>query len=518
MPLPGGVPTDATAIAVNVTSVDEPQPGYLAARPAGSPPGTTSFLNMNGSGKAVAATAILPVSSAGLTLYSRGGGHVIVDFLGWFTGPGAADSTVGLFVPLGPQRLLDTRTSGPRAWPGGTVELANPFPDNAAGQRRPSSPTSRPRRTDRAGYVTAFPAGTPRPDDVDAQPVDVGAHARQPGDHAGQRPRSGVLLASSGSDVVVDVTGLFTGPPVAATEAPAPNAPLHSRVLLVGDSTLAAVENLYPDSQRALIGFEGIVDAKSCRRLLRTSCLSAVTHVVPNTAVEAILETPGTIDILVVKTGYNDWNSNFPLEFDAVVNAGRAKGAHTILWLSYTENVRSPGGRRANQENNADLFHLVTLPQYSDVVLADWRAYTAGITDWTWDGSHLTEIGSWLQTDYVAQMGGGDRASPVPAPVGPGRRELRPVPQSGRDRPGAQRACPLLTPDHGVGDQPPMSRRRPVTQSSASRHRSSAWARASCARWSARGHEPKNFTEPCLACRPASRRRPGRRRCARRRR
>ncbi len=74
VPLPGGVPTDASAIAVNVTSVDEPQPGYLAARPAGSPPGTTSFLNMNGSGKAVAATAILPVSSAGLTLFSRGAG------------------------------------------------------------------------------------------------------------------------------------------------------------------------------------------------------------------------------------------------------------------------------------------------------------------------------------------------------------------------------------------------------------------------------------------------------------
>ena len=352
---------------------------------------------------------------------------MIVDFLGWFTGPGAADSTVGLFVPLGPQRVLDTRTSGPRAWPGGTVELTNPFPDNAAGQTAALVTNVTATATDRAGYLTAFPAGTPRPATSTLNP-SAWEHTLANLAITQVSTRGLAYFASSGSDVVVDVTGLFTGPPVAATEAPAPNAPLHSRALLVGDSTLAAVENLYPDSQRAMIGFEGIVDAKSCRRLLRTSCLSAVTHIVPNTAVEAILETPGTIDILVVKTGYNDWNSNFPLEFDAVVNAGRAKGAHTILWLSYTENVRSPGGRRANQENNADLFHLVTLPQYSDVVLADWRAYTAGITDWTWDGSHLTEIGSWLQTDYVARWVAAIEHRPCPRPWGPGGASFDPCP------------------------------------------------------------------------------------------
>ena len=52
---------------------------------------------------------IQPVSSAGLTIRSHSGGHVVVDFLGWFTGPSAAVSTQGLFVPVGPQRLLDTR-------------------------------------------------------------------------------------------------------------------------------------------------------------------------------------------------------------------------------------------------------------------------------------------------------------------------------------------------------------------------------------------------------------------------
>ena len=148
----------------------------------------------------------------------------------------------------------------------------------------------------------------------------------------------------------------------------------------------------------------------------------------PNTAVEAILGTPGTIDVLVVKTGYNDWNSNFPAEFDAVVRAGRAKGAHTILWLSYTESQTSPKSRQAYQENNADLYHLVTLPQYSDVILADWRAYTSGIDYWTWDGSHLTEAGSWLQTDFVSRWIAAIEHRPCPAPWGPGGPVYNPCP------------------------------------------------------------------------------------------
>jgi hypothetical protein len=232
----------------------------------------------------------------------------------------------------------------------------------------------------------------------------------------------------SGSDIVVDVTGMFTGSTIQATQPAPPNVPGSSRVFLVGDSTLAAVPQLHPQSQSAFIGFEGIVDAKSCRRLLRPSCLSNVTHVVPNTAVEAILETPGNIDVLVVKAGYNDWNSNFPLEFDAVVNAGRAKGAHTILWLSYTENTNSPKSPEAYQENNADLYRLVTLPQYSDVLLADWRAYTANLTDWTWDGSHLTEIGSWLTTDYVSRWIAAIEHRPCTRPWGPGGASFDPCP------------------------------------------------------------------------------------------
>ena len=282
-------------------------------------------------------------------------------------------------------------------------------------------------RSDRAGFVTAYPAATLRPNTSTLNPVMFEHTVANMA--ITQLSNAGVSYYShTGNDIVVDVTGMFTGTPVLGTATELASQPPHSRVLLVGDSTLAAVSLLYPQSERAFVGMEGIVDAASCRRLLPPSCKSAVTLKVPNSAVEAILGTPGTIDVLVVKTGYNDWNIDFPAEFDAVVRAGRAKGAHQILWLSYTESQTSPKSRQAYQENNADLYHLVTLPQYSDVILADWRAYTAGISYWTWDGSHLTEAGSWLQTDYVSRWIAAIEHRPCPAPWGPGGPVYNPCP------------------------------------------------------------------------------------------
>ena len=62
------------------------------------------------------------------------------------------------------------------------------------------------------------------------------------------------------------------------------------------------------------------------------------------------------------------------------------------------------------------------------MLLADWRAYTSGIDDWTWDGSHLTEVGSWLQTDYVSRWMAAIEHRPCPQPWGPGGPMFDPCP------------------------------------------------------------------------------------------
>ena len=60
LPLPSGVAADATAIAINVTTVGGLRTGFLSVRPAGLESTTTSFMNPDGSGRARAAVGHRP--------------------------------------------------------------------------------------------------------------------------------------------------------------------------------------------------------------------------------------------------------------------------------------------------------------------------------------------------------------------------------------------------------------------------------------------------------------------------
>ena len=99
------------AAAVTLTTSGENEPGFFTAFGAGSVPWSSS-LNID--------TRRLDPRRHGrgarvrwrLSVFSSGGGHMIVDFLGYFTGASAAVSEDGLFVPMSPKRLVDTRTTG----------------------------------------------------------------------------------------------------------------------------------------------------------------------------------------------------------------------------------------------------------------------------------------------------------------------------------------------------------------------------------------------------------------------
>lgn len=97
--LPMGVPPDATATAVILTITDAPRAGFLAAYPAGVDRPLVSSLNTDAGHQTRIASQIVPVSASGLSVFANVGGHVIVDVVGYFTGPSAAAGTVGLFIP-----------------------------------------------------------------------------------------------------------------------------------------------------------------------------------------------------------------------------------------------------------------------------------------------------------------------------------------------------------------------------------------------------------------------------------
>ncbi len=107
---PTGIPmTSASAVVINLTTVDATAPSYLAVYPTG--PSVPSVSNVNFPAHTVLPNrAIVAVNNSGsVTIYnSVGSVDVVIDLVGWFTNatPGG---TGALFHPLPPRRLLDTR-------------------------------------------------------------------------------------------------------------------------------------------------------------------------------------------------------------------------------------------------------------------------------------------------------------------------------------------------------------------------------------------------------------------------
>jgi len=423
IPMPGSVPDDATAVAVNITSLQAPRAGYLAGFAAGGVEPETSFLNVSGNGRPVAAAVILPVSAAGLTISNTAGGRLLIDLAGYFTGPAAPSSSDGLFVPTTPTRLLDTRPLTTRLWKDGSIEVASPFPNASALVTNVTMV-----RSDGLGFTTAYAAGTERPvvSAVNADRRDKTIP------NAAITPTStrGVAYHSSVStDLLVDLNGYFVGAPAPATLPVPPNIPVPRRVLMVGDSTLAVIRNM-PQTHELFVGFDAVVDAEGCRRLVWPSCWSDTDFRVPNTIQEAILATPGVLDVVVVMAGYNDWNDPFGTFVDTIMQTARSKGARQVVWLTYSVGAppeSSPAAIAAYAQNTRDLW--ASASRHPDLIVADWRTYNSRSIGWMApDGVHLDPLGGFGLADYVSRWVAHLDRRPCPAPVVPGGILQNPCP------------------------------------------------------------------------------------------
>jgi LPXTG-site transpeptidase (sortase) family protein len=225
-----GVPPDAVAAVLNVTVTGTIDGGFWTVYAAGARNPGTSNLNVSGPNQTIANQVITPVAGGAIEVFSSGGGHVIVDLFGYFTGPSAVDSTSGLFVPMTPTRFLDTRGpasvnplgGGQKLYPSYVVETpiigrsGIPATASAVVMNTTLVEASRP------GYVTVFPAGTTRPDtstvNSEHQGQTIANHTISPitGRGAGS-------YASGGAHLIQDVTGWFTGWPLASPVPAIPN-------------------------------------------------------------------------------------------------------------------------------------------------------------------------------------------------------------------------------------------------------------------------------------------------------
>jgi LPXTG-site transpeptidase (sortase) family protein len=230
VPLAKWVPGDAVAVVLNVT-VDQPSDrGFITAWAGGTPQPGTSNLNIDYPDQTVANQVIVPVTAAGVDVYSSAATDVIVDLAGYFSGPSSALASTGLFVPISPERLLDTRGdgvlnplgNGVRPLPGWTVEM--PVIGRAAIPAGASAVAMNTTLVDagRPGYITVYPAGVPLPN---ASNVNAMRRGHTIANHVVVpiTSRGAALFSFGGGHMLADVSGYFTGDPTRVEVAPAAN-------------------------------------------------------------------------------------------------------------------------------------------------------------------------------------------------------------------------------------------------------------------------------------------------------
>lgn len=211
-----GVPADADAVVVSFTGIGPA--GWFAAWPAGRPWPGTSVVNTEAATAPATASAIVPLTSGRFDLTSLRGGDVVIDVNGYFTGPNAASSTEGLFVPISPVRVSDTRGdngSMPPIGPAATLQTAAfPFDVANAGSVALNVTTVEPSSD---GFLTAYPTGTARPNASIANALSrqvLAAGTITPLSAAGVN-----VFTQARTHLVVDATGWFvTAPRPVATQ------------------------------------------------------------------------------------------------------------------------------------------------------------------------------------------------------------------------------------------------------------------------------------------------------------
>jgi hypothetical protein len=214
----GTPPNGVAAVVLNVTAT-QAAPGFVQVLPtAGATFGAFSNLNVTKANQTIPNLVIVPVGADGtVTIYTESASHLLADIAGYFTDNSASMSTDGLFVPLRPTRLLDTRNgigapSGKIA-AGGSVALTvrgtGGVPSTGASAAFLNVTAT---EATNAGFVQVYPTGE----------ATAGSSSNLNVGGAGQTIPNAVLatlsaaggqvtiFSEAGTHVLADVAGYFT--------------------------------------------------------------------------------------------------------------------------------------------------------------------------------------------------------------------------------------------------------------------------------------------------------------------
>lgn len=224
------VPAEVSSAVINLTATECVGPSFFTVYPY-----TTtdlpfvSSLNVNQPGETRAAAVIAPVTGVGgqrfIKVFAQQPAKLIVDVTGYFTSTTSAQSEVGLFVPIDPVRILDTRDpgAGGKLWPGWTVEGLVPGDASLIGAAAVVNLTGVEARG--PGFLTMSAARQPLPSTSNL-------NFTNPGDVVPNQVITPItqgfgfqVYSHSGAHVVVDYTGYYTGTALIARVAKPTNPP-----------------------------------------------------------------------------------------------------------------------------------------------------------------------------------------------------------------------------------------------------------------------------------------------------
>jgi len=224
----GSVPSNATAIVMNVTVTGGTAGGFLTVFPAETTRTTASNLNWT-TGQVVSNLVTVQLGTNGtVDIYSGSDGsvNVVADLQGYY-GPASSTSGAGNYQPLSPHRICDTRPAnvsgltdqctGHAPGPGNvlTVQVAGhgtlPVTGISAVVLNVTAVTP-----SNSGYLTVYPAGVSRPTTSNLNFVPDQTVPNRVMVGLGTNGAIDVYNFSGTTNVIVDVTGYFTDSTVSA--------------------------------------------------------------------------------------------------------------------------------------------------------------------------------------------------------------------------------------------------------------------------------------------------------------
>jgi Regulator of chromosome condensation (RCC1) repeat len=206
-----GIPADGvSAVILNVTAVQANGPGFVTVFPGDEPQPGTANINVSTRTLTRPNTVIMPVSDAGtIKLFTSSGAFLVADVFGYFTDDTAVDTDDGLFVPLFPTRLLDSRETIGAVPADDTIDFAVTgeigIPDTANGAVFNLAAAKGER-----GYVTGYPSDQSQPDTASLNVPDPTTNISNLAILPLTQPSGRMTLyTESGAQLIADTSGYF---------------------------------------------------------------------------------------------------------------------------------------------------------------------------------------------------------------------------------------------------------------------------------------------------------------------